>query len=459
MAFDPLGAAQTPIRIRFFLVVLLLITGLPATVAAEGSVREQFQDVLEAMWTGRIFTPASAQRHHALKTMLSTGAVKQGEAEIIMEKVFQRLLNQEKTTRYNLQDFPERFNSLFRPFIKWDSARQAMWRALSAAIDKTSPVVFKVGTLAPPGTPWLSVPETLIIPEIERLSDGRIRIKIYGGGVMGDDDEILKKMDTGQLDTCGCTAVGVLAACPEASALLMPGLFNNYEEVDYICKKFRKQLDEGFEKNGYTLWALIDTGFFYLFSKNKTSGLKDIANQKVLTWFGIIERTFYQELGINPIPVAVPDIVAALNTGQADINMAPAAWMLGMQAYQYSNYYIKPPVLYSPAAVIINSKTEDRVREQLGVSATFAHNMQEMIVFEFNQVESEWKHQIRVYETKSLKAFETKCGMKAITLPPEDQETLQKAAEGVQQRLAGRVFPKNLIQNIKNALTEYREKH
>jgi TRAP-type C4-dicarboxylate transport system substrate-binding protein len=236
----------------------------------------------------------------------------------------------------------------------------------------------------------------------------------------------------------------------------LPGLFNNFEEVDYICEKFRKRIDEGFEKQGYILWALIDTGFFYMFSTNKATGLADLSKQKALTWFGIIETTLFKDLGINATPVAVPDIVSALNTGLAETNLAPAAWMLGMQAYQYSNYYLKPPLLYSPAAVIISARKKDRLQKQLNISATFADNIMEIYAAEWNAHEPEWKRQIRSYEEKSLKAFETKCGMKAVTFSPEDQQRMEKASKAVQQQLAGKVFPNDLINEIQKALAEYR---
>jgi len=44
----------------------------------------------------------------------------------------------------------------------------------------------------------------------------------------------------------------------------------------------------------------------------------------------------------------VPEVMSALSTGPADTTLAPAAWMLGMQDYQYAGYYITPPLLYSP---------------------------------------------------------------------------------------------------------------
>ena len=104
-------------------------------------------------------------------------------------------------------------------------------------VDKKDPLIITNATLAPPGTPWLTVPQAITLPEIERLSGGKVQIKIYGAGVMGEDIQVLEKMNAGQIDGCGCTALGMLAACPEASALLMPGLFNNYEEVDFILKR------------------------------------------------------------------------------------------------------------------------------------------------------------------------------------------------------------------------------
>jgi TRAP-type C4-dicarboxylate transport system substrate-binding protein len=343
--------------------------------------------------------------------------------------------------------------------MDWEGFRTIMWRALSSVMKKDDPLIIKIGTLAPPGTPWLTVPETTAIPEIEKMSDGKILIKIYGGGVMGEDNDILDKMNADQVDGCGCTALGVLEASPEASALLLPGLFNNYEEVDYICEKFRKRLDETFEEKGYVLAALIDTGFFYVFSKNGVAGLADVRRQKVATWFGLVETTLFQELGINPTPVTTPELVSALSTDVVTINLSPAAWVLGMQAYQYSTHYLKPPLLYSPAAVVVSARMREKLRKQTGVSTTFSHNIQEILVSEFNALEPEWKQQIRIYEGKSLKAFETKCGMRAMTFSPEDQQALAKAGQAVQQKLSGKVFSESLITDIQKALASYRTQH
>ena len=92
-------------------------------------------------------------------------------------------------------------------------------------------------------------------------------------------------------------------------------------------------------------------------------------------------------------------------------------------------------------------------------SDTFARNLTEIIVYEFNALEPEWNRQIRSYEEKSLKAFENKCGIKAMTFSPEDLAVIETASKAVQEKLAGKVFPKVLIEDMQQALKGYRANH
>jgi TRAP-type C4-dicarboxylate transport system substrate-binding protein len=319
------------------------------------------------------------------------------------------------------------------------------------------PYVIKFGTLAPEGTPWLAVPEKVLVPRIEDLANSTLKLKFYTGGIMGEDPDVLRKMDIGQLDGCGCTAFGVLEASPEASVFMVPNLFRNYQEVDYVYKKLRKLLDQSFAKKGYTCSAIIDTGFEYMFLKNKISGLDDLKKQKVLASMGHIESTLLEELGIGSIPVAIPELVSALSTGMGDAFISPAAWALGMQAYQYVNFYISTPFFYAPGVVLTSMSMKSRIGKCFGVSETLVDNVIELIILEISLVETEWKAQARNYEEKSLKAFETKCGIKPITLSPKDQKAFEEAALRVQEKLAGKDYPRDLLNEVLKALEEYRK--
>ena len=457
------GILPWPANRRFFVclfVFLFVLEGFAAVSIAANFSKDEVQAILsestQALLTGQEFSPALAQKQQAMRELFESGVLKKAELAAMLEKTILPILSQHKTSRYILQTIPPKFDKLLAPYVEWQEVRELVWRAGSSIIKDGEKFELKIGTLGPSGTPWLNVPETMLIPQMAKLSGGKVVIKIFGGGVMGEDTDILRKMDIGQLEGCGCTALGILAASPETSVFLLPGLFKNYDEVDYVTAKFRHQMDKYFEQRGYILAAMIDTGFFNIYSKNKVTSIADLKKQKVLTWFGIVETTLFKELGIDATPVAVPEVVSALSTGLANTNLAPSAWMLGMQAYQYTNYYIRKPFLYSPAAIIVSTSVKERFRKQFGLSEILADNIVELLVFEVNVLETEWRKQIRAYEEKSLKAFEVKCGMKVVDLSPEDQQIFDKAAKGVQAKLAGKAFPEGLLNEILKALEEYR---
>ena len=58
--------------------------------------------------------------------------------------------------------------------------------------------VIKIATLTPEGSQWMNDMRAGAA-EIKKRTDGRVTVKFYGGGVMGSDKSILRKMRVGQL--------------------------------------------------------------------------------------------------------------------------------------------------------------------------------------------------------------------------------------------------------------------
>ncbi|MEW6077958.1 MAG: TRAP transporter substrate-binding protein DctP [Thermodesulfobacteriota bacterium] len=442
-------------------IICLLVGFTPGAAAADLTAKEVetvLQESMTALLTGQEFPPALQKQQQILRNMFEKGTVTRDEIITMQEKMFLPILSHHRTSRYILKDMPRRVEALLAPYMTWEEVKAIVWKASSTLIPDGEQMVITLGTLAPSGTPWIKVPEETLIPRMAKLSNNKFVVKVYSGGIMGEDTDILRKMDIGQLDGCGCTAIGLVAASPDVSVLLLPGLFRNYDEVDYITEKFRKRIDASFEQRGYILSSFIDTGNFYVFTKNKITGLADLPKQKFLTTFGDIEIALYKELGVDATPMAAPETISVLSTGMANAMMAPAGWMLGIQAYQYMGYYIKPPFLYSPGAALTSVQTKERLRKRFGVSELLADNFQEMLVYEVSTLEAEWKQIARDFETRSLQAFETKCGIKPVNLSPADLKTLETASLRVREQLAGKAFSKDLMDDILKALEAYRAK-
>ena len=294
---------------HFFSLFLLSCIFFPVTngIAAPRFAAEQFRatikDTLTALWTGRDFNPDLELRQHKLRECLDTGRISGDDLKRLITDATPDLVNRFETSRYILEEIPDRFNVLFSPYLDWNTAKEKIiWGTIASLLANKDPFILKLATLAPEGTPWLDVPQTILVPRIIKLTNGALKPKFYTGGVMGEDSDVLRKMDIGQLDGCGCTTLGVVSASPEASIFMVPNLFNNYEEIDFICRTFRKRLDQSFEKRGYICGAIIDTGFLYVFSKNKITGLEDLKKQKALTSLGRIESALLDELDVDAIP-------------------------------------------------------------------------------------------------------------------------------------------------------------
>ena len=63
----------------------------------------------------------------------------------------------------------------------------------------------KIATLVPEGSEWMIALKTASA-KIEAQTDGRVKLKLYGGGVQGSDQNVIRKIRVGQLH--GFTTTG-----------------------------------------------------------------------------------------------------------------------------------------------------------------------------------------------------------------------------------------------------------
>lgn len=91
----------------------------------------------------------------------------------------------------------------------------------------TTTKMIKFTTLAPEGSTWTNVIHD-IDKELEEKSGGKLRLKVYAGGVSGDEKDVIRKMRIGQLHSAGFTGVGLGEILPEVRILDLPFFFSDY---------------------------------------------------------------------------------------------------------------------------------------------------------------------------------------------------------------------------------------
>ncbi|MDD5223897.1 MAG: TRAP transporter substrate-binding protein DctP [bacterium] len=376
---------------------------------------------------------------------------------------------------------------------------------LPAAADSGSPpYLIKFGTMAPAESAWTEIPNKIIIPLVGSMFGNRLKLVVYYGGTMGDDEEILEKIQKGQLDACSCTNQGTVKLLPDLSVLTLPLLFQSYDEVDFVEQKLRKYIETRFEERGFRLLFIVDTGFLYFFSQSDPSTFARIRDQKVFSWFGVIQDRTFNYLGINPIPVAVPELAPSISKNLINAGAGPASWLLATQMYSHMRYVLAEPIFYGPSTGFVSRRRLDSITSDLRAKPSefalirknfqaFAgsvdaesfldskgirdqelrksgreliawireqkletpENVVEIIIGLFQKSEPAWRRSIREFEAECFKGFFSR-GMKKARLQESDRRTLLLATGRVWEEFSGQLYPPTLLSGIKDRLVQYR---
>ncbi len=307
---------------------------------------------------------------------------------------------------------------------------------------------WKVATLAPDGVGWAKRIKEMVFPEIERETGGLVKVKVYWGGVMGDDEDYIKKMRIGQLDGAGLSGQGVTIAAPELSVLELPFMFNSWDEVDHVKSVMGKTFDALMAKHGFFLVSWVDQDFDQIYStKYPMTKLEDFRRAKMLTWYGPVEEATLKALGASPIPVNVPELAATIRSGAADTAIGPAIWVVGAQMYQVNRYVNVMKIRYSPAMIIVTLKSWNAYPELEPFRKRF---------FELREADTrKYCAVIRQDNARFLAAMQ-KYGLQAVSPEPKDLAEIKERTHKVWAELTGKLYPKELLDELVGCLAQYR---
>ncbi len=320
---------------------------------------------------------------------------------------------------------------------------------LSATISlAANPVIIKFATLAPDGSTWMKVMREFV-QDVKTATHGQVLFKIYPGGVQGDEKDVLRKIRINQLQGAGFTGVGMGTILPEVRILDTPYLFRNKKEVDYIINKFNDYFADHFEKKGFVLIGWAEVGYVYIFTNRNVKTLDDFKKLKIWMWEGDpVAQVTFKEFGVNPIPLSVTDVLTSLQTGLINtVYTSPLACIV-LQWFTHLNYVSDIPLTNSMGAVLISKRTFNKIAP------------------EYRQVVKEkgYRYFRRLTEISrkdnaaSLQKMKEQ-GMKTLHLnTPQNIKEFQEIGDRTRRDLIGKFFDQTLVDNIQQALTEFRQK-
>jgi len=233
---------------------------------------------------------------------------------------------------------------------------------------------FKIATLAPAGTAWMKEMKAGA-EQIKQRTEGRVKLKFYPGGVMGNDKSVHRKIKIGQLQGGAFTPGGLAQVNPSIQALGLPMMFDTYAEVDYVRAKMDPIMRQEMEDSGFVILGISDGGFVRILSKQPMQDLESIRASKVWIPEGDeVGQVVFRALGITPVALPISDIFTGLQTGLIETVAVNPTGAIAFQWHTSASYMTEIPISYLIGVLAVQKKAFDKlsaedqavVREEVG---------------------------------------------------------------------------------------------
>ncbi|MGH9482725.1 MAG: TRAP transporter substrate-binding protein DctP [Terriglobales bacterium] len=222
-------------------------------------------------------------------------------------------------------------------------------------------ITVKMGTLAPAGSPWHQI--LLDMGDQWRAAtNGGVQLRIYPGGVLGDDTDLVLKMRIGQIQAAGLTSQGLGAIDPSVRALQIPMMLHSYEQLDYVRDHMRAQLEAALAAKGFIVLNWGDVGWVYFFTKSPVKTVGEIRAMKLFCWAGAADDCdLYRKAGFQPVALQATDMLTGLQTGLINAFDSPPLFALADQLFGEAKYMCD--VKWAPliGATVISKAAWDRI--------------------------------------------------------------------------------------------------
>ncbi len=312
-----------------------------------------------------------------------------------------------------------------------------------AAAEK--PTVIKIATLAPEGSAW-SKAFNAINSDVKKKTEDRVQLKIYAGGVLGDERDMLRKMQIGQIHGAALSGGGLSNLFREVDLFQIPFLFQTYDEVDFLIERMDAFFRKGFEDNGYVLLGWSEGGFVYLMTNAPMATISDFKKAKVWIWEDSpMAKAIFDEAGISAIPLSVPDVMVGLQTGLVDVVYAPPAGAISLQWFTKVKYILDVPLIYLVGGIVM--------RRDLFTSLPPGH--QQALLVAFRDHVGPLKQVLRKENQEAIKVME-RHGVKVIKPAKEDVEEFKGLWDKAALRLGPQSFSKKALEEASSLLQAYR---
>jgi len=320
--------------------------------------------------------------------------------------------------------------------------------SLALPMSAMAGVTIKMATLAPEGSTWHKGLRKMG-EEWKEISGGEVELKIYAGGVVGNETVMLRKMRIGQLHAGAMTNLGLLEIDPGPQVINTPMLIRSYPELDHVMETMGPKFEKRIEENGYVVLSWGDAGWAHLFTSKPLTNPDDVGNLKIFAWEGdpgAVEM--YRKGGFKPVVVAATDILPSLQSGLLDSFPSSPLAALAMQWFGLAPHMLDVPWAPLMGAVIVKKDAWEAIPAEL----------RPKLLASARRVSAEIQGQIRKQDGKAVEVMK-KYGLKVHSVDDATRDRWIKKSEGIYPIVREKIVPAEVFDETQRLVEEYRKQN
>jgi TRAP-type transport system periplasmic protein len=319
--------------------------------------------------------------------------------------------------------------------------------AAAASPASAEPVIVKLATLVPDGSSWHQILKETA--EKWRVSSGgAVTLRIFAGGVSGDDPDVVRKMRAGTLGAGLLTAIGVAEIDRSVYALDVPMVFSSYDEAYWVLEKMRPRLEAAIEAKGFVVLNWVDEGFVYFFSQKPVVTPDDLRKAKLFCVEGDPDvADVWKSGGFDPVLLPTTGIAGALQSGEITALGVPTYVAVVSQYFQSARNMTDLPWQLLLGATVVRKDAWEKI--PVGLRPALLDAMRE--------AGQRLRDDVRQSASRDVDAMKNR-GLHVVAIDGQARALWLKAAEGLYPKIRGRAVPADAFDEALRWRDEYRKR-
>jgi len=317
--------------------------------------------------------------------------------------------------------------------------------AAAASAQAQTPTTIKLATLVPDGSVWDRILKDSGV-KWSQATEGRVALRIYPGGVAGDEPDMVRKLRIGQIQAAALTTAGLADIDPAFQVFGIPMFYDSYPEMLSVLRTLEPELRQRLEAKGFVLLHWGHGGWVQFFSKQPIHTLDELKHAKLFVWAGDDRMVqLWKGKGFQPVALSATDILPGLQTGMIDALPTTPLAALSLQWFRSTPYMVGFGLAPLIGGVVVTKAAWNKISEaDRAKLVAISHDAERRLELEVPKQDS-----TAVSEMK-------KRGLTVVTLAPEQASAWRATAQTFAASMRGTLVPADVLDRAEQARTAFR---